>query len=212
MAAHLTPRRSRWTWPVSLGGAVLVLFLLFLVPAAWWRRLLPEPRLRDVRQRAFVAHLQVVELAAVEPPPAGGAGRPGAPAAPAGPGAAPAGCGGAGVVPDLAVRADRDDAAPPPHAELIDQFLGGLRSVWRPFGEERSIQVPRGSELVGRPCPWCRHRVRAGDWVVLCPDGCGTCFHQDIFRHLTCWNTWNGPDGKRYCPSSGQPYKSDQPA
>lgn len=70
MAAHLTPRRSRWTWPVSLGGAVLVLFLLFLVPAAWWRRLLPEPRLRDVRQRAFVAHLQVVELAAVEPPPA----------------------------------------------------------------------------------------------------------------------------------------------
>ena len=75
MAAHLTPRRSRWTWPVSLGGAVLVLFLLFLVPAAWWRRLLPEPRLRDVRQRAFVAHLQVVELAAVEPPPAGVAAR-----------------------------------------------------------------------------------------------------------------------------------------
>jgi len=95
-----------------------------------------------------------------------------------------------------------------PTAPLVDQFVTGLEKVWRPFGEQKSFKVQHDSPLVGRNCPWCRFRVRASDWVVACPCGndCGTYFHQDVFRHLTCWNEWNGVAGNDYCPTTGAPY------
>ena len=92
---------------------------------------------------------------------------------------------------------------------LSSQFIAGLESVWRPFGGRRSIQVQVGSPYVGLNCPWCRFKVRIGDWVVPCPctgTWCGTVFHQDVFRHLTCWNEWNGVAGKHYCPNTGTAY------
>ena len=95
-----------------------------------------------------------------------------------------------------------------PPEQLIKQFLGGLETVWSPFGEQTSIKVQPHSSLVGRKCPWCRFSIRAGDWVVACPcgTGCGTFFHQDMFRHLTCWNEWNGIEGNNYCPNTGAAY------
>lgn len=88
----------------------------------------------------------------------------------------------------------------PLKAAMAPAFLSGLETVWRPFGSLTSLRVEVGSRLVGRACPWCRFRVRAGDWVVACPCACGGYFHQDVFRHLTCWNSWNGAAGHDYCP------------
>lgn len=95
-------------------------------------------------------------------------------------------------------------------AGLAEQFIAGVETVWRPFGDQPSFQVRPGTRYVGLSCPWCRFKVRVGDWVVPCPcgSGCGTVFHQDVFRHLTCWNEWNGIGGKPYCPSTGAPYAS----
>lgn len=92
---------------------------------------------------------------------------------------------------------------------LVTEFVRGIEQVWRPFGKQKSIKVETGSPLIGRNCPWCRFKVRVGDWVVECPcnSGCGTYFHQDVFRHLTCWNEWNGVEGHNYCPNTGAPYK-----
>jgi len=90
-----------------------------------------------------------------------------------------------------------------PGAPLVTQFVTGLERVWKPFGEHKIEKVSFESRLVGRNCPWCRFRIRAGDWVVKCPCGCGTYFHQDVFRHLTCWNEWNGVEGNEYCPITG---------
>jgi hypothetical protein len=40
--------------------------------------------------------------------------------------------------------------------------------------------------------------------VVRCPCGqCDTYFHDDVFRHLTCWDEWNGSRGHDYCPTTG---------
>ena len=90
-----------------------------------------------------------------------------------------------------------------PQAPLATQFVTGLEKVWKPFGEHKIEKVPFDSPAVGRNCPWCRFRIRAGDWVVECPCKCGTYFHQDIFRHLTCWNEWNGVEGNEHCPVTG---------
>ncbi len=92
-----------------------------------------------------------------------------------------------------------------PSAALVESFVDGLERYWRPFGELKAAKVEPGSDLVGRSCPWCRFRVRAGDWVVACPCkcDCGTYFHQDVFRHMTCWNEWNGVEGNAYCPTTG---------
>nr|VFJ50746.1 MAG: hypothetical protein BECKFM1743C_GA0114222_1008810 [Candidatus Kentron sp. FM]VFJ50779.1 MAG: hypothetical protein BECKFM1743A_GA0114220_1008710 [Candidatus Kentron sp. FM]VFK08765.1 MAG: hypothetical protein BECKFM1743B_GA0114221_1008010 [Candidatus Kentron sp. FM] len=99
--------------------------------------------------------------------------------------------------------------ASPPES-IVTQFIEGVETIWRPHGEQKVFKVPVGSNLIGRNCPWCRFRVRAGDWVVKCPCGkdCGTFFHQDIFRHLTCWNEWNGVAGNDYCPTTGAEYIS----
>ncbi|HEY4389505.1 MAG TPA: hypothetical protein VGN34_34120, partial [Ktedonobacteraceae bacterium] len=66
----------------------------------------------------------------------------------------------------------------------------------------------KGSPAERHKCPWCRFRVRVGDWVVACPcqSNCGTYFHQDVFRHLTCWNEWNGVTGHNFCPTTGASY------
>jgi hypothetical protein len=95
-----------------------------------------------------------------------------------------------------------------PAALLVKQFVKGIETTWRPFGEQQSTKVERGSSMVGHKCPWCRFRVRVGDWVVACPcqRNCGTYFHQDVFRHLTCWNEWNGVEGNNFCPNIGAPY------
>ena len=93
-----------------------------------------------------------------------------------------------------------------PPALLVSGFVEGIERFWRPFGEQKADQVEPGSSLVGHNCPWCRFRIRAGDWVVACPCGCGTRFHQDVFRHLTCWNEWNGVEGNDYCPITGRSY------
>lgn len=99
------------------------------------------------------------------------------------------------------------DSTPPDLDEaLVNQFVTGVEKVWRPFGEQPVIKVKPGSALVGRICPWCRFQVRASDWVVACPCGCGTYFHQDVFRHLTCWNEWNGVEGNDFCPTTGRSY------
>jgi len=115
-------------------------------------------------------------------------------------------------LPDEAAAAGSADEAHLPHAappaQLVNQFVGGVEAVWRPFGEQQSYKVLPGSPEAGRKCPWCRFSIRAGDWVVACPceSDCGTYFHQDVFRHLTCWNEWNGIEGNNYCPNTGAPY------
>ncbi len=96
-------------------------------------------------------------------------------------------------------------AAPP--AALVHLFLGGLEAVWRPYGEQKAFRVLPGTPPVGRNCHWCRCRVRAGDYAVECPCRCGTFFHQDVFRHLTCWNEWFGVKGNDFCPNTGRPLR-----
>ncbi len=96
-----------------------------------------------------------------------------------------------------------------PNETLVAQFMDGLEKIWSPFGELKAEKVPPDSPVVGRDCPWCRFRIRAGDWVVECPCGCGAWFHQDVFRHLTCWNEWNGVEGNEYCPITGRSYDKE---
>lgn len=95
-------------------------------------------------------------------------------------------------------------------SESVNQFVAGLRTSWPTFDDKQIYKVQSGDPMVSRICPWCRLRIRAGDWVVECPCGCGTYFHEDIFRHLTCWNEWNGVEGNEYCPNTGRPYKESR--
>lgn len=89
--------------------------------------------------------------------------------------------------------------------ELVSvHFLQGLEKIWTPYGEEVVYEVKQEDPQIGHRCPWCRFLIRAGDRVVKCPCGnCDTYFHDDIFRHLTCWNDWNGTRGHDYCPTTG---------
>lgn len=93
-----------------------------------------------------------------------------------------------------------------PSERFMRYFLGGLSKVELSFGNQSMIKVPRDSVLRGRPCPYCRYSIRIGDWVVECPCGCGTYFHQDLFRHLSCWNDWNGSKGKTHCLNTSRPF------
>jgi hypothetical protein len=89
-------------------------------------------------------------------------------------------------------------------ALVTAHFLRGLEAIWKPYGEEAVFEVGENSTIIGHHCPWCRFQVRAGDRVVKCPCGnCSTYFHNDVFRHLTCWNDWNGSRGHDYCPTTG---------
>lgn len=94
-------------------------------------------------------------------------------------------------------------------SEAVNQFVAGLRASWPTFGDKQIYKVQTGDPMISRICPWCRLRIRAGDWVVECPCGCGTYFHEDIFRHLTCWNEWNGVAGNEHCPNTGRAYPKE---
>lgn len=102
-------------------------------------------------------------------------------------------------------EAETDDATSSTRiTEVTAQFMSGLENVWSPFGEEDLFEVAADDPIVGHNCPWCRFQIRAGDRVVKCPCGeCNTYFHDDVFRHLICWNEWNGSGGNDYCPTSG---------
>jgi hypothetical protein len=81
-----------------------------------------------------------------------------------------------------------------------------------PYGQEPVFEVAEGSSIIGFSCQWCRFQLRAGDRVVKCP--CGKCsghFHDDIYRHLTCWNDWNGSSGQGYCPIMGEKIVASTP-
>ena len=97
-------------------------------------------------------------------------------------------------------------------SQISSQFLKGIESVWRPYGHEPVFEVDDGSPTIGLPCQMCRSQIRAGDRVVRCP--CGNCFghfHNDIYRHLTCWNDWNGVRGLGYCPIHGRELGGQEP-
>ena len=109
-----------------------------------------------------------------------------------------------GKFPDEAGRTSQKAQGSRRVERVTSQFLGGLATVWQPFGERTVREVKPGESIIGHKCPWCRFHIRAGDRVVKCPCGkCETYFHDDIFRHLTCWNDWNGTQGNNYCPTSG---------
>ncbi|ETR70570.1 MAG: hypothetical protein OMM_03150 [Candidatus Magnetoglobus multicellularis str. Araruama] len=88
---------------------------------------------------------------------------------------------------------------------VSEQFLQGLKSMWKAFGDKNVIEVKAAdTHIIGLKCPWCRFSIRIGDRVVKCPcNKCNTYFHNDIFRHLECWNDWNGTKGNDFCPTSG---------
>lgn len=112
--------------------------------------------------------------------------------------------------PDEAGRGGQSSRAARRLPQVTGQFLRGLEAVWTPFGAEAVFEVEAGSSLVGHKCPWCRFQIRAGDRVVKCPCGqCNTYFHDDIFRHLACWDEWNGSQGNDYCPTSGARIERD---
>ncbi len=116
------------------------------------------------------------------------------------------GCGyrWSGTFPDKGKGADAESQPTRRVFEVTTQFLRGLENVWSPFGEELVFEVQAGTSTVGHKCPWCRFQIRAGDRVVKCPCGnCDTYFHDDIFRHLMCWDEWNGSQGNDYCPTTG---------
>src|SRR5579859_2170972 len=69
----------------------------------------------------------------------------------------------------LTTTSERASSHSSPAALLVKQFVKGIETTWRPFGERESVKVVRGSPAVGHKCPWCRFRVRIGDWVVACP-------------------------------------------
>ena len=109
-----------------------------------------------------------------------------------------------GKFPDEAGRTHQGTPLSRRLEQVTSQFLYGLEKIWRPFGEQTVREVKQGEIIVGHKCPWCRFPVRAGDRVVKCPCGqCDTYFHDDVFRHLTCWNDWNGTRGHNYCPTTG---------
>lgn len=114
-----------------------------------------------------------------------------------------------GRLPDTPNTPTSAEASPSP--QTVNQFVAGLRLAWRPFGKREIHKVQIGDPIISRKCPWCRLHIRVGDWVVACPCGCGTYFHEDIFRHLTCWNEWNGVEGHKHCPNTGHTYEQDEP-
>jgi len=90
-------------------------------------------------------------------------------------------------------------------AGVASLFLKGLERIWTPFGDAAVHEVRAGDSMIGLVCPWCDFLIRAGDHVVRCPCGkCDTYFHDDIFRHMTCWNSWNGSKGHDFCPTTGE--------
>jgi len=92
-----------------------------------------------------------------------------------------------------------------PSEAIREAFLRGLQAHWQPAGGVSTVLVLPRSALIGRRCPICRHTVRPGDTVVLCPCGrnCGGVFHQDPLQHLTCWDNWNRGKTPTHCAFTG---------
>jgi len=108
---------------------------------------------------------------------------------------------------------------PPPqrtllHAAMAAEIELGLESARDPENAALPPLAIRTTTIYSRwytqKCPECGYKFREGDRVVACPCGCGAYFHDDIHRHLTCWNDWNGPKGRDYCTISGK--RIDRPA
>jgi ribosomal protein S27AE len=99
-----------------------------------------------------------------------------------------------------------------PNQELHTAFMRGLQAHWQAAGGAHTITVERGSELLRRRCPVCRHTVRVGDVVVRCPCGkCGGVFHQDPLHHLTCWDNWYRGTIPTHCAFSGSQIRLTEP-
>lgn len=98
----------------------------------------------------------------------------------------------------------------PELAAVREQFLAGLHAHWTPEQANKRLDtlvVKRGDPWVLQICTICGHSVRVGDQVVRCPCGNPSChgvFHQDITRHLTCWDTWGRTHYRQYCAFTGQ--------
>ncbi len=92
---------------------------------------------------------------------------------------------------------------------IYEHFTNGMKNKWQSFGGEEIevLTAQSGSKAIGKSCPMCRFKIREGDRYVESPCGCKAYFHNDIFRHLTCWNNWKGRGKKAHCPISGEPCK-----
>jgi hypothetical protein len=95
--------------------------------------------------------------------------------------------------------------------EISEAFLRGLHKHWHAAGSTPTELVTSDSPLVGRICPVCRHTVCPGDQVMQCPCAfdCGMVFHQDIARHMTCWDTWYRVGRRNYCALTNTVFQID---
>src|SRR5712691_11422844 len=67
-----------------------------------------------------------------------------------------------GTLPDTGTT-PRRDVGQARRVELITvQFLHGLETIWKPFGDANLHEVKVGEAIIGHRCPWCRYQVRAG--------------------------------------------------
>lgn len=92
---------------------------------------------------------------------------------------------------------------------MEEQFFTGLVDTWKIFGDAKILIVKPDSHIIGHQCLMCQYKIRAGDRVVKCPCSaqCEVYLHNDVLRKWTCWNEWNGEQGKNYCPQSGKLYR-----
>jgi len=99
-------------------------------------------------------------------------------------------------------------AQTPPFPTMEEQFFSGLSHTWQVFGDAKIHIVKPGDFMIGNTCPMCSYKIRLGDRVVKCPCSakCSVYFHNDVLRNWTCWNEWNGEQGKDYCPVSSKKY------
>jgi hypothetical protein len=123
------------------------------------------------------------------------------------------GCGftWAGTLPDRDPPTRLAAGRSPRNGTLVRQFEAGLKSTWRAFGEREVLLAVAGDPFIGHNCPWCRFQIREGDHIVKCPCAiCFTYFHDDIYRHMECWNQWNGSRGLHFCPTTGSKIPADK--
>ena len=89
--------------------------------------------------------------------------------------------------------------------EVYSEFTNGLGEYWTNF-RDTSVKVrvaSKGDKAYGKKCLICRFKIREGDRYIQCPNCNQVYFHSDIMRHLNCWNSWHGKEGRSYCPNSG---------
>ena len=91
------------------------------------------------------------------------------------------------------------------YAEVAKIFTSGMLDTWKAFGDVPVRRAEKGDSVIGKNCPMCDYQIRRGDHYVtsFCKGKCKVYIHNDIFRNLTCWNNWQGMQGKRHCFISG---------